>query len=347
MPSIQRFISLAKRRVGGLFSPTAISFFSNAARHYLAIRNHSGTIPYPTSIILELTGCCNLSCITCARMYRYGETMELGHMDLEKAKKFFKRYNRYLDRLCLSGNGETLLYPPLQEFLEYSRGINRNVIFFMSSNLQHKEAPRIFKAIHKHLDTFQVSIDGTNRVYETIRNNADYGLFMSNLEQVCAISRNRAAQIKLNMVVFDKNFLQMKEVVGVAKQFGISEVFLAKLNPVAIDPALYDSTLYRTPAFRAALNEASVFAKANNITLRYPKSLLYNDDSICCYPWNSIFITWQGFIAPCCAKPFPKIMNFGNVFESDFLECLNSPAFITFRKAFCKDGRPAFCAGCC
>jgi MoaA/NifB/PqqE/SkfB family radical SAM enzyme len=346
MPSIKRFISLAKRRAGGLFSPAAISYFSNAAKHYHAARNHSGTIPFPPSVILEMTGCCNLSCITCARMYRLGETMERGHMDLDKAKTFFKNYNRYLDRLGLSGNGETLLYPSLPEFLAYCRGINSSIIFFLSSNLQHKDTPRIFKTIHRNVDTFQVSIDGTGDVYEAIRKPADYDRFLSNLEQVCSISKNRAAQIKLNMVVFNKNYLQMKDVVGVAKRFGIAEVYFAKLNPVAIDPAMNDPALYRSPAFRAALDEALSFAKANKITLRYPESLLHDDDAICYYPWNSIFITWQGFIAPCCAKPFPKIMNFGNVFESDFLECLNSPAFIEFRKGFSKGNRPAFCAGC-
>lgn len=348
MPSIQRFLSLAKRRAGGIFSPTAISYFGNAARHYRAAKRHSGTIPYPTSIILELTSCCNLSCITCARMYRFGETMERGHMDLASAECFFKKYNRYLDRLCLSGNGETLLYPSLGEFLEYCHRINNAIIFFLSSNLQHKDAPGIFKTIHKHIDTFQVSIDGVDTVYETIRNNADYSLFTSNLEKVCAVSKNRAAQIKLNMVVFDKNFHQMKAVVEVAKQFGIAEVFFAKLNPVAIDPSLYNAALYRSPAFKAALDEAIFFAKANNITLLYPQSLLDNDDTVCGYPWNSIFITWQGFIAPCCAKPFPKVMNFGNVFETDFLKCLNSQEFIEFRKGFCrsKGSRPAFCDGC-
>lgn len=346
MPSIHRLISLVKRRSGVLFSPSAIGYFSNAVKHRRAAKSHATTIPYPPSVILELTSCCNLNCLTCARRYRYGETMEHGHMDLENAKKFFKRYNRYLDRLCLSGNGETLLYPGLHEFLEYSRAINGSIIYFMSSNLQHKDAPQIFKTIHRRIDTFQVSIDGIGPVYETIRCNADFAVFMSNLEQICSISKNRAAQIKLNMVVFDKNYHQMKEVVGIAKQFGIAEVFLAKLNPVAIDPALYDASLYSTPSFRSALDEARALAKANGITLSYPDSILDKDDSTCGYPWNSIFITWQGFIAPCCAKPFPKIMNFGNVFEEDFLECLNSPAFMEFRKGFGNGGRPEFCAGC-
>jgi MoaA/NifB/PqqE/SkfB family radical SAM enzyme len=148
------------------------------------------------------------------------------------------------------------------------------------------------------------------------------------------------------MVVFEKNFRQMKEVVGIAKRFGISEVFLAKLNPVAIDPALYDASLYRSPAFHAALGEAEAFARANRITLLYPRSLCDDDDSICSYPWNSIFITWQGYIAPCCAKPFPKVLHFGNVFEKDFLECLNCPEFVAFRKGFGKGCRPEFCAGC-
>ena len=66
----------------------------------------------------------------------------------------------------------------------------------------------------------------------------------------------------------------------------------------------------------------------------------------CPYPWKGFYITWDGFLVPCCAKPFPKEKNFGNVFKKGLLNCLNDKDFIEFRAMAKKNITPDFCKRC-
>lgn len=43
-------------------------------------------MPWPTTIMLELTNKCNLHCVTCPREYAYGKSLQLGEMPTWRAK---------------------------------------------------------------------------------------------------------------------------------------------------------------------------------------------------------------------------------------------------------------------
>ena len=51
-------------------------------------------------------------------------------------------------------------------------------------------------------------------------------------------------------------------------------------------------------------------------------------------------------MTPCCAKPFPKELNFGNVFETSLMQCLNSKEYRQFREMWYKNETPEFCKKC-
>jgi radical SAM protein with 4Fe4S-binding SPASM domain len=51
-------------------------------------------------------------------------------------------------------------------------------------------------------------------------------------------------------------------------------------------------------------------------------------------------------MTPCCAKPFPKELNFGNVFETSLMESLNSKEYRQFRRMWYQNITPEFCKKC-
>jgi radical SAM protein with 4Fe4S-binding SPASM domain len=55
---------------------------------------------------------------------------------------------------------------------------------------------------------------------------------------------------------------------------------------------------------------------------------------------------WDGYIPPCCAKPFPKELNFGNVFQDGLINTLNSKDFQNFRNIWLNKEYPEFCNKC-
>jgi radical SAM protein with 4Fe4S-binding SPASM domain len=149
------------------------------------------------------------------------------------------------------------------------------------------------------------------------------------------------------MVVFQKNYQQMSDVVSLASDCGVTDVYFNRLNPLSIDQSLFDEALYQSDDFIEVFKTATMLAQEKSVSLLYPKSMRGQDASLCKYPWNNIYVTWDGYMAPCCAKPFPKELNFGNVFEKDFLTCLNSDEFSRFRQSLKNKITPEFCRGCC
>ena len=66
----------------------------------------------------------------------------------------------------------------------------------------------------------------------------------------------------------------------------------------------------------------------------------------CMSMWEYPYITWDGYYVPCCGKPFPKLLNFGNVFENDLMSVINSSKAQAFRKLWQKNVPHKFCHNC-
>lgn len=94
-----------------------------------------------------------------------------------------------------------------------------------------------------------------------------------------------------------------------------------------------------SPLEKEVRNTPEVQVKARNFTGK-------NSFQKCPFPWTHFYICWNGFVPPCCAKPFPKELNFGNVFNSKVISVLNSKEFRTFRTSWYEDIPPAFCKNC-
>ena len=303
-------------------------------------------LPHPNVIMLEVTNHCQLHCITCAREYAFGHSMDIGHMDFSEAKKIIDENHIYLDSIGLTGLGEPLLYPHLKQLIEYIREKNKGMLIFISTNAQHKKTVEILSSIADKIDTLQISIDGIGDTFERIRKNGDYVSFIKNCREIVKFSRSYRFYIKLNMVVFEENYREMKDVIQFAKEYGINEVSFNSLNQVAIDKDMSDYSFYHSASFKKELQEASALAKQLDIHSEYPNIGKRNTFYTCPYPWTSFYITWDGYLAPCCAKPFWKEMNFGNVFFRGLMSCINDKKLVNFRKMSNKNIVPEFCKDC-
>jgi len=65
-------------------------------------------------------------------------------------------------------------------------------------------------------------------------------------------------------------------------------------------------------------------------------------------PWHrgGVYVTWQGFVTPCCQRPDPRAINFGNVLEQPFETIWNSDAYRRFRDELAAGRPPAACRTC-
>ena len=308
----------------------------------------STRVSYPSTLMIELTNHCNLHCITCPREHIYGKQMDIGSMNFEQFKIIIDEVSPYLDSLGLTGLGETLLYKDLIRAVQYVRHKNKGIIISISLNAHLKNFKDLLLPLIPLIDTIQVSIDGIHEIYEKVRVNARYDLFHQNVKTLVKLVQGTSTDIMLNMVVVKENFFQIADIIHFAHQEGIRYVNVTPLNLVSL-PELAGSYLkfFESVELNSELEKAYAVARTYpEIEFTCPNFKRINTFNRCHYPWGHFYITWDGYMPPCCAKPFPKELNFGNVFEQGILNVLNSKKFQHFRTQWLKNTIPSFCQGC-
>lgn len=328
---------------GDIFPWTA-----NKAKAFFLKRRKSTRVARPGTLMLEVTNRCNLHCITCPREYRHGKEMDLGHMDFDLLKSIVDQGTPYLDSIGLTGLGEPLLHKQLPEALEYIKSKNRGIITSISSNMMLKNTPEIIEALAGNLDTLQISADGIGKTYDKIRENGDFTVFDSNLRKTAPILRKAGTDMLLNTVVIKENYRQMKDIYLYAADIGAAYINFTFLNLAGIpDIPVEYYEFYKSPEFTEKFQELKALASSNS----EPEVSFWGepgeyDFQSCNAPWGHFYITFDGFLVPCCGKPFPKEKHFGNLNEISLIDALNSKEFQDFRKLWQSNTPPKFCEKC-
>jgi radical SAM protein with 4Fe4S-binding SPASM domain len=347
---------MTKRKLQKLFKrlrnlPWGIAFIKygwNKIDHFSKKAARSHKVAHPSTIMIELTNYCNLHCITCPREYAYGEKMALGHIDFELFKNIVNQAYPAIDSIGLTGLGEPLMYKHLPEALAYIKSKNKGIITSISTNANLSQAPQIIEKIKNHIDTIQVSIDGIGDVYNQIRRNGDFKKLDSNLTEIAKIIKGTDIDLMFNMVIVKENYMQMSDVIKYANDKGIGFVNFTLFNLASVtDIPVEYYEFFLTDGFKKELKKA-VYEAA-----KYPHIEFTNWDYTtksgfrkCNFPWTHFYFTWDGFLAPCCAKPFPKELNFGKMTENTLMDCINSKDFQNFRELWFKNETPEFCKKC-
>lgn len=338
----------AKQRILSLpGGANLFKYFSNKiySKYLGAIK--STKVAHPSSIMIEVTNHCNLKCITCPREYDYGEQMDKGFVNLSNLKKVVDEAFPYVDSIGLTGLGETLMYKDLLPAIYYIRSKSEGIIVFISINAHLPKSVEIAAQLDNKIDTIQISIDGMNEVYDLIRKQGDYSIFIENVKQIVNHANGKRADVLFNMVVLQQNYLQMEDIVKLASKLGVKYVNFQTMNLASIsgwDNSIY--TFYNTIEFKNQLKQAFNTAKVLGIEMSTFDFETKNNFQKCLLPWGHFYISWDGWMTPCCAKPFPKQLNFGNVFADGLMTALNSKDYRHFRSQWYKNESPEFCKRC-
>ncbi len=331
--------------------PRGVNFFRytfNKVKSAFLSISKSLNVAYPSSLMIELTNHCNIKCITCAREYAFGEKMDKGFMDFERFKKIIDEVHPYVDSIGLTGLGETFLYKHFTEAVDYIRSKSKGIIISCSINAHLKNSVEIAKTVIDKLDTIQISIDGIGDVYNTIRRKADLNFFLENVKQIIELTEDSSTDVMFNMVVLKENYHQMSDMLKLADELGVSYLNIIPMNIVSrtdLDISYYK--FFQTKEFK------DEYFKTKELNKSYPNVELtfYDFESPasfkkCRFMWNYFYITWDGFVPPCCAKPFPKEKNFGSVLSDKLINVLNTKDFQDFRKDWQNEINPEFCDKC-
>lgn len=338
----------ARRRIQSL--PGGINFFKygwNKLNEKFLKLIKSTKVAHPSSLMIEVTNHCNLKCITCPREYAFGEQMDKGFIELAQLKKVVDESFPYVDSIGLTGLGETMMYKDLVPAIDYIRQKNKGIIIFISINAHLPKSVEIASQINDKIDTIQISIDGMHEVYDLVRKQGNYSYFIENVKQITSDAKNKRSDVLFNMVVLKENYLQMADIVKLAAEIGVKYVNFQTMNLASIngwDNSIY--SFYTTNEFQNQLKAAFKLAKESGIEMSSFDFETKNSFQKCLLPWGHFYVSWNGYMTPCCAKPFPKELNFGNVFNEGLMTTLNSSAYRSFRAQWYKNETPSFCKNC-
>ncbi len=325
-----------------------IKYVANKIHAVILSRRGSLRVAHPSTIMIEVTNHCNLHCTICPRETESGQIMDKGYMDIEKLKKIVDEAFPYIDSIGLTGLGETYLYKDIIEAVSYIKKKSKGIIVSCSINAHLKNSVEITEKLVGIIDTIQVSMDGLDEVYNKIRVGGDFNIFAENLSKIAKMTKNTDTHLLLNVVLVKENYHQMADIVKFAGEVGVPYVNMRPISLAAEkDVDTNYGNVFFTEDFRSQLDMA-LFEAKKILGLELTFSGLGKERGFrtCKYPWNYFTITWDGYVPLCCGQPFPKLLNFGNVFEDGLMNCLNSEGIIEIRKMWKANQTPALCANC-
>jgi radical SAM protein with 4Fe4S-binding SPASM domain len=345
----KRKLKKAIRRVYYLpLSKSFPAYVMNKMNHFYLRITKATKVAYPSTIMLELTNHCNLACTICPREYEYGKDMDKGMMGMEQAKKIINEVYPYLDSIGLTGMGETFMYSELPEIVDYIKNKNKGIVISVSTNaVLPNFIDKVEKVINK-IDTIQISIDGLNDVYNSIRKKSDFNILDKNIRLLSKMCKESSTDIMLNMVVTKENYMHMADLVIYAENCGINYLDFTLLNLASvtgIPNSYYD--FYNSAEFLNAVADLeTVMSDHRNVIVTNRNFKTDNGFINCPFPWTHFYISQDGYIPPCCAKPFPKEKNFGNINKDKLIDILNNKDFRDWRLLWYENKTPGFCQKC-
>ena len=323
-----------------------ILYISNLYKWKRLDKMHTLEEPFPTGLMLELGNRCNLHCITCPREYQYGKQMDQGFMPLDKAKAIIDELYPYLTSIGLTGLGETLLYPHLLEILQYIKSKKPAIQTTISTNANFIGFIEKITPLLPYLDSIQFSVDGVGETYETIRPNTDFSVIEDNICRIVALKPK--SELMINTVITKENYRHLISILEFCQKVGIHSVNFNRMNLASIPEKRKEYTEFFTSNEYNDVIQLLNSSKAQYKSLtfggyRTEGNLQFQD---CGFAWYHHYITWDGYIVPCCAKPFPKELQFGNVFENGVMAVINSDKAKAFRRCWQQNETPEFCRYC-
>lgn len=298
----------------------------------------------PTSVMIEITNRCNLNCKHCARTMMGLEYLDVGDMSFENFKMIFKQFPD-VRSVTLTGLGEPLLHPELFQIIEYIKNYREDIRIFMSTNGTLLNDEKIQRLINSGVDDLQISFDGSTPGTSSKVRDYNEKVFNKIIENTKCLMKMKpqSMNVFMNMVLQRENFMEASKIIELAHTIGVTKVMFNVKNFASRADKYQDYELYKSKEFLSEINNAKRVSGELGINLDLSMITLPRK---CGYLWDSAYVTWDGYLATCCTIPFPRLVNFGNLLERNYVELRNSKLFMEFRQKLINNNKPEFCKNC-
>ncbi len=320
------------------------------------------------SFNLEPTFRCNLKCATCPRNSAEGE-----HLDM--TEEVFSRICRELDfarSVDFTGWGEPLLHPRITSMIKTvsERGLPAS----MTTNGTLLSPEMVSGLIRSGLRKMAVSIDGMRpRTYEMIRKGALYSRVSEHIKSaVCQVKKESSPlELSLAFTIQKHNLEDLELIVPWMKEHGMTELHLKHLNvlssPFDWNNSLLSQDRLNKPAqlrkTEADIEKIRDEMKREGMLFNFYSQLplsgsLQARDNCLADPLNSVYISFDGKVSPCCHLGHRVTRYFedslydavdyaaGNIMEASLRHIRQTSGYQAFLGSFRNGSPPELCRTC-
>lgn len=311
-------------------------------------RRHKAVMPLPAQLQMEPTVACNFRCKYCPHGAYSRQAGGSGrHMEMALFRKIVDEVPT-LKEIKLQGLGEPLLCPHLREMMAYgqARGIAFNVI--SNGTLVATKLPDVMPYLRRFVISFD-TFDQTRA--DQIKTGFNVDQCKANVAAMVAIKRQRnpACLVGITTVVSHENVAEVPAILRFAGEAGVDYAgFVAVENWNVPGEADYaESARYVAEARKSVVMERirSLHAQ-EGYRFRLGLQDFSPRKSNCYWMFESAYVTFDGYVTPCCVRPNRHVFNFGNVASASFEEVWNGAAAREFRNTHVKKTPNPVCDRC-
>jgi radical SAM protein with 4Fe4S-binding SPASM domain len=301
----------------------------------------------PVMIDIEPNNTCNFRCPHCQVPYW---SKPASYLDVERFAKILGQIPR-LVRVKLQGMGEPLLNKDLIGMMKLGEERGVSMRFISNGSVLAGETAAALAGLRDAEITF--SLDGASKeTFERIRAGGKFEKVIENMRRlVAARGAKRKPIISGWTLATRENVGELARIVRLAKEIGLDrltiQTFLSDWGKKDMKARTDEHKVGQdSEALGAAVNEAEEAAREIGLDLGISRSDYYTRRRKCVWPWTSAYVAANGDVVPCCIIADSDTVKMGNVFERDFAEIWNSPAYREFRKRIRSHDLPDYCRNC-
>ena len=299
---------------------------------------------FPTHIAIDPTNRCNNRCTAC---FTYSPLLKDNKIKKEWFKKEIDKdillsliqelSRKGVQRIRFSGGGEPLLYPYILEAISCAR--KHNIYTSITTSLFRIKRDFLKKLTDTGLNEISISLMGANsesyKKTHPFATEEDFEELQNNIKYL--IQKQRL-KVTLCQVIFNKNYLHLKEMIYMAEKLKVGDLSLTMIDPV--HPEL-NELLLSTQQTKELSKEINALLKySHNKKLKYSKSLEDFQNKLvineirssyeipCSIGWHYARILANGDVIPCCKASAHPI---GNINNDSFFDIWHNDKYSTFR----------------
>ena len=285
----------------------------------------------PKRFSFEVNGSCNSNCVFCGRPDSYDLFNLKAHRTRFENKLF--PYLSKAEEIVLNGNGEFLLLPNAEEFLDYfdkNIPFAKKILYTNGTALSPVLCDKIVNSAVQYV--INISLHASNRKLHTTLTQTDN--FYVILEKVKYLLKVRTTisrpKVQLIFVVNNLNIDDLPDFVKLAADLGVDRVVCCYAY-IYTPMQRYLSCFFKQLFTNRILGETREIAFKLNVKIDLPPRFgekEYTNSGVCRAAWSQINFNYHGGVLSC--ERIGSLI--GSLETKDFMTVWNSPSFQNLRK---------------